>query len=174
MINLKSFKCNQTVYKKNTLSYIVAFPLLAHLSWNFWSSVVYLSVNFFLHFHLLKNHWADFNQTWHKAPLSEEDFKKEMMFVFSLNQHYGIIIALCHRRKPRPKCTILSQFWRRELCGIRYRGLRRWALRMSSLNEMNLLIGNFSQVSDVAHDMGLLFYSFYMLIKYYNLLNDFV
>ena len=30
-----------------------------------------------------------------------------------------------HRRKPSPKCTILSQFWR-EQCGIRYRGLRRW------------------------------------------------
>ena len=31
-----------------------------------------------------------------------------------------------HCRKPRPKCTILSQFWpyKRELCGIRYRGLR--------------------------------------------------
>ena len=28
------------------------------------------------------------------------------------------------RRKPRPKCTILFQFWR-EICGIRYRGLRR-------------------------------------------------
>ena len=43
--------------------------------------------------------------------------------------------SLCtHRRKPRPKCTILSQFWlhgpkqprhMKELCGIRYRCLRR-------------------------------------------------
>ena len=43
-------------------------------------SVVRLSVNF-LHFRLLKNHFAKFNQTWHKASLSEEDFEKEMMFV---------------------------------------------------------------------------------------------
>ena len=61
----------------------ILFIFLAHLSWKFkWaflityrpSSVcpsVYLSVNF-SHFHLLlQNHWANFNQTWHKVSLGE-------------------------------------------------------------------------------------------------------
>ena len=60
-------------------------PFLAHLSWKLkWaflitcrpSSVrpsVCLSVNF-SHFHLLlQNHWANFNQTWHKASLGKGD-----------------------------------------------------------------------------------------------------
>ena len=57
---------------------------IAHLSWKpKWaflitcrpSSVrpsVCLSVNF-SHFHLLQNHWANFNQTWHKVSLCEGD-----------------------------------------------------------------------------------------------------
>ena len=65
-------------------------PFLAHLSWKLkWaflitlrpSSVcpsvcpsVRLSVCNFSHFHLLlQNHWANFNQTWHKASLGEGD-----------------------------------------------------------------------------------------------------
>ena len=62
---------------------------LAHLSqrlkWSFLinicplSVVVVVDVNF-SHFHLLlQNHWANFNQTWHKASLEEGDsylFKK--------------------------------------------------------------------------------------------------
>ena len=38
------------------------------------------------------------------------------------------------RRKPRPKCTILSQFWR-ELCRIRYRGLIWDDVSSGSLNK---------------------------------------
>jgi hypothetical protein len=59
------------------------FPFLAHLSWKLkWATLithcpssvclaVRLSVNF-LHFRLLlQNHWANFNQTWHKSSLGE-------------------------------------------------------------------------------------------------------
>ena len=58
---------------------------LAHLRWKLnWAflitrrpSSVYLSVCLsvnFSHFHLLlQNHWANFNQTWHKASLGEGD-----------------------------------------------------------------------------------------------------
>ena len=37
------------------------------------SSVVCLSVNFSYFRLLLQNHWANFNQTWHKASLGEGD-----------------------------------------------------------------------------------------------------
>ena len=53
---------------------------------------------------LLQNHWINFNKTWHKASLGEGDsntnndhsiLNKEIMGFFSLNQCYGIIMALC-------------------------------------------------------------------------------
>ena len=54
---------------------------------------------------LLQNHWANFNQTWHKASLFEWDlilFKEEPfkshkdnnVFFSSLNQRYDIIICV--------------------------------------------------------------------------------
>ena len=47
------------------------------LSKLFWSPVIclfiHLSVNF-SHFHLPQNHWANFNQTWHKVFLGEGKF----------------------------------------------------------------------------------------------------
>ena len=36
-------------------------------------SVVVVVVVNFSHFHLLENHWAYFNQTWHKASIGEGD-----------------------------------------------------------------------------------------------------
>ena len=52
--------------------------LKAHMSFSdHLSSVVCLSIRLsvnFSHFHLLlQNHWANFNQTWHKASLGEGD-----------------------------------------------------------------------------------------------------
>ena len=74
---------------------------LAHLSFSDrLLSVVRLSVNF-SHFHLLlQNHWADFNQTWYKAPLGEGNssltkFKKSScpkpLRQFQPNLEYNIL-----------------------------------------------------------------------------------
>ena len=49
--------------------------LIAHLSWKLkWAFLIACrpSVNF-SHFHLLQNHCANFNQTWHKASFGEGD-----------------------------------------------------------------------------------------------------
>ena len=60
-------------------------PFLAHLSWKLkWAFLiacrplfvcpsVHLSVYFYFFPLLLKNHWANFNQTWHKASLGKRD-----------------------------------------------------------------------------------------------------
>jgi hypothetical protein len=59
---------------------VALYPFLAHLSWKLkWAiliaccpSSICLSVRKLLHFRLLlQNHWANFNQTWHKSSLGE-------------------------------------------------------------------------------------------------------
>ena len=78
---LMFYKCDLTDHKKeNSNKYRYAYQIfLAHLSWKLkWvSSVVCQSVcpsiNFSNFRLLLKNHWANFNQTWHKASLCEGD-----------------------------------------------------------------------------------------------------
>jgi hypothetical protein len=56
------------------------WPFLAHLSWKLkWAILIACcpsSVRKLLHFRLLlQNHWANFNQTWHKSSLGEGDSK---------------------------------------------------------------------------------------------------
>ena len=72
------YNAGKTLYEDQSC---VIECLLAHLSWKLkWAflitcrpSSVCPSVNF-SHFHLLlQNHWANFNQTWHKASLGEGD-----------------------------------------------------------------------------------------------------
>ena len=54
------------IYYNGDISHIVSSPDIPRPS-------VCLSVNF-SHFHLLlQNHWANFNQTWHKVCLGEGD-----------------------------------------------------------------------------------------------------
>ena len=74
---IKSYGVNKL--KLGFVSFLVIW-FLAHLSWKLkWaflivcrSSSVRLSLNF-SHFHLLlKNHWANFKLTWHKASLCDE------------------------------------------------------------------------------------------------------
>ena len=85
-VRSRTLMFNVIISSDKTFLWILTF--LAHLSWKLkWafliacrpSSVcpsVCLSVNF-SHFHLLlQNHWANFNQTWHKASLGEGDSKE--------------------------------------------------------------------------------------------------
>jgi hypothetical protein len=68
-------------FKKFTCSWTLSF--LAHLSWKLkWAILIARcpsvrpSVCKLLHFRLLlQNHWANFNQTWHKSSLGGGDYK---------------------------------------------------------------------------------------------------
>jgi hypothetical protein len=61
------------------IAIFLKFSFLAHLSWKLkWAiltarclSSVRLTVCKLLNFRLLQNHWANFNQTWHKSSLGE-------------------------------------------------------------------------------------------------------
>ena len=73
-------------WKKKRKSLIFSSPEL------FLSPVVRLSVNCFYFQILLKNHWANYNQTWHKASLgNNRGFKFVQMKGHPL--HHGEIIA---------------------------------------------------------------------------------
>ena len=80
---LSVFVCLSVCMSVWSFCLFISTPIsfLAHLSWKLkWAflitcrpSSVCPSVNF-SHFHLLlQNHWANFNQTWHKASLGEGD-----------------------------------------------------------------------------------------------------
>ena len=63
--SIQTFNLNDYLFSSHELKAQVSFSdrLL---------SVVRPSVNF-SHFHLLQNNWANFNQTWHKAPFGKGD-----------------------------------------------------------------------------------------------------
>ena len=75
------FASEKTLIYMDMTLFFVSFSFLAHLSWKLkWAflitcrlSSVFLSVRLsvnFSHFHLLlQNHWANYNQTWHKVSL---------------------------------------------------------------------------------------------------------
>ena len=66
LLNRKAHKSYKRAFLIDPLSVVVVVVVVVVvIRWR-------LVVNF-SHFHLLKNHWAHFNQTWHRASLSERD-----------------------------------------------------------------------------------------------------